>query len=161
MNIQSLQIWKKDNRFFLKKCRTGQICPGLGRSSAYRPNPSAARGSWPIQTTGQRGPAVSGPGRPKRYAATMVVRSSQDRRPLLIVYAGKEWGGRNPRVSPRDRGGSPWASLVGREGGSGGCVGIVWSWVVVGEAGVAPGDGVVEGVLQVLRLGSAMATRPA
>jgi hypothetical protein len=31
-------------------------------------------------------------------------------------------------------------------------VGSVWSWVVVDEAGEASGDGVVEGVLQVLWL---------
>jgi hypothetical protein len=31
-------------------------------------------------------------------------------------------------------------------------MGSVWSWVIVGEAGGAPGDGMVEGVLQVLRL---------
>jgi hypothetical protein len=38
-----------------------------------------------------------------------------------------------------------------RRRGSGGCVGFMWSWVVVGEARGALGDGVVEGVLQVLR----------
>jgi hypothetical protein len=45
-----------------------------------------------------------------------------------------------------------------RRGGSGGEV-VWWSRLIVREEGVAPGDGVVEGVLQVLRLGSAMATR--
>jgi hypothetical protein len=49
--------------------------------------------------------------------------------------------------------------VAGRRGrGSGGCVGFVRSWLVVGEVEVVPGDGMVEGVLQVLRLSLAMAT---
>jgi hypothetical protein len=44
-----------------------------------------------------------------------------------------------------------------RERGSGGCVGFMWSRLIVGEAEAVPGDGVVEGVLQVLWLGSATA----
>jgi hypothetical protein len=49
--------------------------------------------------------------------------------------------------------------VAGQQGrGSGGCVGFVWSWLVVGEVEAVPGDGVVEGILQVLQLGSAMAT---
>jgi hypothetical protein len=39
-----------------------------------------------------------------------------------------------------------------------GCEGFWWSRLIVGEAGAVPGDGVIEGVLQALRLGSAMAT---
>jgi hypothetical protein len=39
-----------------------------------------------------------------------------------------------------------------------GCEGSRWSRLVVGEAGTVPGDGVLEGVLQALRLGVAMAT---
>jgi hypothetical protein len=38
------------------------------------------------------------------------------------------------------------------ERGSGGCGGFAWSSLIVGEAEGASGDGVVEGVLQVLRL---------
>jgi hypothetical protein len=42
--------------------------------------------------------------------------------------------------------------------GSSGCEGFGWSRLVVDEAEAVPGDGVVEGVLRVLRLGSVMAT---
>jgi hypothetical protein len=45
-----------------------------------------------------------------------------------------------------------------RRRGSGGCAGFAWSRLIVGEAEAVPGDGVVDGVLRVLRLGSAMAT---
>jgi hypothetical protein len=64
-------------------------------------------------------------------------------------------------VRPRFAGngeGSPRALLVVGEGGGGGYEGFAWSRPIVGEADAVPGDGVVEGVLRVLRLGSAMAT---
>jgi hypothetical protein len=47
------------------------------------------------------------------------------------------------------------ASRQGR--GSDGCVGFMWSWLFVGEVEAVPSNGMVKGVLQVLRLGSAMA----
>jgi hypothetical protein len=107
--------------------------------------------------TYQRVHAVSGPGRPNRYRASSVVRSSDDRRRSIVIYAGTERGGGNPRVSPGSCGGSPWACWS---------AGIEWRrlrglLVVVSRhrwSRRASGDGVVEEILHVLRLGSAAAT---
>jgi hypothetical protein len=75
---------------------------------------------------------------------------------LFVVYAGKNRGGGNPRVSPEVAGLT--VGIAGRQRrGSSSCEGFAWLRLVVGEAEAVPGDGVVEGVLRVLQLGSAMA----
>jgi hypothetical protein len=79
---------------------------------------------------------------------------------LFIVYARKDRAAETLGFCREIEG--LITGVAGRRGrGSGGCMGFVWSWFIVGEAEVAPGNGVVEGVLQVLRLSSAMATHPA
>jgi hypothetical protein len=158
MNIQSLQIWKKDNRFFLKKIQHGPDLPRTG----------------PIRRK-------TGPNHRRRMGSSQFKRPASEAR--LSAAPGGRRGMQQPRLSglvridgrcsSSTRGKNRAAETLGfrreiegahrgvagrRRRGSGGYVGFMWSWVIVGEAGGAPGDGVVERVLQVLRYVSAMAT---
>jgi hypothetical protein len=78
-----------------------------------------------FRTADRRGPAVSGCCVPNRYAPFLAVRSSDDRRPVFVVFAKEEanggearvwvgvyWG--SPRVVRRRSGGGVRLRRVGR-----------------------------------------------
>jgi hypothetical protein len=85
---------------FLKKKKTGRIRSGrvVARWAGLDPARREARAAG-IRTY-PRASAVSGTRVPNRYRASSVVRSSEDRRSMLVVYTGKGEGSGNPRVSP-------------------------------------------------------------
>jgi hypothetical protein len=90
-----------------------------------------------------RASAVSGAGVPNRYWASSAIRSSEDRRPTLVVYAGKGEGGGNPRVSPWFQDAHRGAARRRREGRRQ-RRGLLVVEARHGELGAAPDGGAVE-----------------
>jgi hypothetical protein len=143
------------NRIFLKKMSRG---PDLPRTGPIRretgPDPPAACGAADLNGL-PAGPASQRP----REAETVPGPSDQVMIDGRCSSSTREGSGVAETLGfCLEIAGLTVASLNGGEGVSGGCEGSRWSRLVVGEAGTVPGDGVLEGVLQALRLGVAMAT---
>jgi hypothetical protein len=77
----------KSSEHFLKKIPRGPDLLGTGQNSADLVQICRRRVGGRFQTACQRGPAVSGPGRPNWYAPISAVRSSEDRRRSFVVSA--------------------------------------------------------------------------
>jgi hypothetical protein len=104
MEFRSSQNKQNLHNIFYKKNRAGQICPEQAETARIWPRSIHSARETPIQTAGKRGPAVNASGRPNRYAPSLAVRLSDDRRRSFGVSATETRASAGVRV---------WLGVIG------------------------------------------------